>query len=878
MAIEKDVKVVISAVDQYSQGMGNFNVLAGGMLVAVEAVALALVAASIAAAKFGADLAGEVFESATDFHDAMYNVEAVAASFGTTGDQIGGVLDGLTQKFPITGKQAGEALQMIAQMGYGTVEQLDKVSDATNTLSIATGTDLQTAVSGTLSTLNAFGLAVGESDRITNLFAATSFSSSASVADLATAMRYAGSTAALAGISVEETAAMIGKLRDRGLEASQAGTTLRMALAQLLNQTDKGAAALAKYGLTYADVNPEVNSLAEIIGKFEGNTLGAKDAVDIFGVRAAVMAGVVNDGKDSFVEYTKSVTGTTAAHDAYTKKLETWKVVQENVLGTLDLFKKTIAGDLIPEILHFIGTTENEGIRGIINYTTQLETQYGNLGTAFAGVFSQLEDSFESAFADSFGTVEELYNFLSLIALGLGKNLEMVIQWGAIWAPIGKSFVDDWDNIVTVLNIVNGAFLIVNGTIALIHDAFVILYNAWATGMNLMKDPLLTIQIELTKLLLGMHKFIGLSPFANVDKDIEHFTKQLEDLQKQANDGDLIPKAKYWIDDIAKGFYDVSVNINTMKEPITAVEKELAKAGQSTTALAAGLRAAEIEAGYLDDKVEVIPSKILKAKDATEGAKDTMLDLVNATELAGAKTDEQKESILASRQATEDMNKAIGDGYETMVKVGDTWTQYSSGAEKAKDEVVNLDKAVSNMTDKEFSLYTEKFKADLALAAQESKQTSEIIQTNIEWQAKLDIEQAKAAAEVLKAAFESVGKSVEATADATSSMVSDFAGLLSSDKWISSSDKGFVQRMAEEQLELQKTAIENQTKLTDAQAAYLEAQTKRIANLGDEAQITVLGDGLKPHLEAIMWELFGAIRIRATQEGLDKLVLGVDLT
>jgi len=38
--------------------------------------------------------------------------------------------------------------------------------------------------------------------------------------------------------------------------------------------------------------------------------------------------------------------------------------------------------------------------------------------------------------------------------------------------------------------------------------------------------------------------------------------------------------------------------------------------------------------------------------------------------------------------------------------------------------------------------------------------------------------------------------------------------------------------------------------------------------------ITVTGDGLKPHLEAILWDLLAEIQIRATQEGFDALILG----
>ena len=74
----------------------------------------------------------------------------------------------------------------------------------------------------------------------------------------------------------------------------------------------------------------------------------------------------------------------------------------------------------------------------------------------------------------------------------------------------------------------------------------------------------------------------------------------------------------------------------------------------------------------------------------------------------------------------------------------------------------------------------------------------------------------------------------------------------------------------------QREALEMQKSLTEAEVDLMKAKTERIKSLSDEAMITVNGDGLKPHLEMIMWEIFEAIQIRATQEGLDKLLLGAN--
>ncbi len=119
----------------------------------------------------------------------------------------------------------------------------------------------------------------------------------------------------------------------------------------------------------------------------------------------------------------------------------------------------------------------------------------------------------------------------------------------------------------------------------------------------------------------------------------------------------------------------------------------------------------------------------------------------------------------------------------------------------------------------------------------------------------------------MKAAFDSVGESVKASAEAASSMFSALAGFegTGSKRW-------FLEDLLEEQIELEKIAVEAQAELSKAQAEYVRARAERMES--GEALITVDGAGLQPHLEMIMWELFGAIRIRATQEGLDQLLLG----
>jgi len=873
MTITKEVKVIISAVDQYSGSMLGFNTVAGGVVLAVGAITASMAAASIEAAKFATSLGIDVLKSASDFHDAMYNVEAVAQSFGTTGEQIDGILDRLTTKFPITGKQAGDALQSIAQLGMGAADELESMGNAVNILQIATGADLQTAIMGVSAVMNAWNMETEEADRVVNLFAATSFSTAADVSDMAEAMKYAGAAASLSGISIEETAALIGIFRNKGLEASQAGTTFRMTLAELYKETDRGREALAKYGLTYADLDPSIQSISDIIGKFAGKTISARDAVDIFGIRAQVMAGVINDGKEAFDGMVTAVTGTTAAYDAMEKKAGTWIVVQNQILGSTDQFKKAIAGDLLPELLKMIGTNENEGLRGAIVYMTTLEKTYGGLNDALEGGFGGVIDVLKDVFESSFGNVEELYNYLTLLAKGFADNLRIVAEWGGVWAKLGIESTNSLDLIQFALHSVNTSIAAVSFVVSGLHDVIALVMNGWIFGINSVEKGWADLQRIIILATLEIAKVMNDLPFIDMEDSIKSLEASYAAAEKKAKEAFDPEYVKYWSDDVAKAYYHAAESIEGMSAPIQAVKENTEGVGEAASEMATEISAAG------KSSEELLAA--INAMDSSGGmeklAEDTK-EVDAYTQLVGKNLvlvgDKLVESGQAAATAAQSIKAMGGDskGIVEYVKDGArAWVDYGIGIQEAKDKTVDLSKSIEDMSDREFSLYTEKFKADLALIAQESKQTHDLVMSNLEWQAKLDIAEVEANAERVKAAFESIGQSVEATASATADMLGSFAGFEGgmSDKW-------YMQRIIEQQMDLQREALNMQKDLTEAEIALMKAKTDRIKSLSDEAMITVNGDGLKPHLEMIMWEIFEQIKVRATQEGLDKLLLGAN--
>jgi TP901 family phage tail tape measure protein len=136
-----------------------------------------------------------------------------------------------------------------------------------------------------------------------------------------------------------------------------------------------------------------------------------------------------------------------------------------------------------------------------------------------------------------------------------------------------------------------------------------------------------------------------------------------------------------------------------------------------------------------------------------------------------------------------------------------------------------------------------------------------------EIKSKIDIAQIEADTSRVEAAFNSVNTVFQSTAEVISSLSGALAGL----------EQGTYESYAiidlmEEESARRQEALENQTKLTEAQIDYMAARTKAMES--GQALISISGEGLQPELEAFMWKIIDQVQIRANAEGSDFL-LGV---
>jgi len=137
----------------------------------------------------------------------------------------------------------------------------------------------------------------------------------------------------------------------------------------------------------------------------------------------------------------------------------------------------------------------------------------------------------------------------------------------------------------------------------------------------------------------------------------------------------------------------------------------------------------------------------------------------------------------------------------------------------------------------------------------------------IEARVQLNVAALQADTERVKAAFASIDNTVKSTGD----LLGGLFGQLNSNG-NSFRDQWAIEKQIGLENERRERALKLQEELTRATIDEMRARTQAMQN-GD-ALIKVDGAGLKPHLEAFMWEILRAIQTRVNRDGL-RLLVGV---
>ena len=270
-----------------SQTMGNIQKMGAGMTAAVTAPIVALGASS--------------FKTAAEFEQSMAKVAAVS---GATGKEFQALEQDALRLGSSTSFTASEVsgLQLeFAKLGF-TSDEITKVTEATLNLAKASGSDLARSAEVAGATLRGFGLEANETERVTDVMASSFSTTALDMESFAEAMKYVAPVANAAGISIEDTTAMLGSLANAGIKGSQAGTSLKRIMSELGSEggsVSEKIKMLAAEGITMGSAMDEVGRNAQsallVLGKSTGQTDELAEAYRNSAGSAKSMAGIMDN-------------------------------------------------------------------------------------------------------------------------------------------------------------------------------------------------------------------------------------------------------------------------------------------------------------------------------------------------------------------------------------------------------------------------------------------------------------------------------------------------------------------------------------------------------------------------------------------------------
>ena len=281
------------------------------------------------------------FVTIKDFEQQMAKVEAIT---GATDEEIKALsnsaktLGSSTRK---TATEVGKLQEELAKLGFTTDEILDATGAIIN-LSEATGSDLAQSSSVAAGVLNAFGLEASDTKQLVDVMAKSFSSSALDINKFEIGMANVGPVTAEAGVSVEETTAMLGILVDRNVQASKAGTGLRNVFL-----------TLSKEGKTLEGAMAEINSATDKSAK----------AVEIFGKENAVVATILASTRDEVNILNTSLNNT---DDDAAKMAET---MGDTLSGDLDKLTSAYEGFILS--LDSGQGPISKTIRGFLDFATE---------------------------------------------------------------------------------------------------------------------------------------------------------------------------------------------------------------------------------------------------------------------------------------------------------------------------------------------------------------------------------------------------------------------------------------------------------------------------------------------------------------------------
>lgn len=890
--IERTIAIIFEGDDRSTAAFKSVSSQLGALETSVEKTARLLAGGAEAVLKLDAALAAlavgglvYAYNKSVEFESAMAELQKVVGA-----DQVAALekakqaaLD-LSDTYGVASSQIVLAIADFKQAGFGLEDSMLLASNALKLVSVG-GVEAAEASDILKRVLKGLGEEAAFSSEVVATLNWVANNFSTDVGMLAEALARSAPLAGTFGMSMQEMAGILVPIIEVFQNSEMAATAFKTALARLKDDTANVEEAFKTLGFTQEFItNRQFMSTKDILFAV------AERFVDLDDNMKSVVASALF-GKEHFAKMTTVLENMgTVTRVASADTAEMTRVLGEELAIQLaksetqiDRFKTSfqnlaiVVGDQfkIAATEAIAGATEIENaLRQMVSDGTfdpvfDLINEFATeLGDFLRQVAQNLPDAFAqidfSSFVSALRTLRDAFTgYLGDIDLGtpegLAEALQRVIDVAASLVLVTKGMVDAFKPFATEI----GKFFI-----------------ALAQGDDEAKETIGNLlALGLAVETFGLKMAAAIAILSQVEKDwgfildamgatIKVFWNTLE----IGVNGikwlltDLAISANELFDRMTLGLLDVFQNniaaLEQIKENLdVAIDQDVGHAIDGWNNLAQAFGFAAGEAGGVRQEAEILSFAIndIPEEVSIDFKAFGLEDAKELIESYGVSVADIPEELILNLVAAED-SESFAKAWDAIKAAVPAERDVAVGAQGDQQQIQgvsnSLDVAARPRT-ATIDVETDTFKLE------QMKRQFDLMQTAVEWKAKLDIAEVQANAQIVEALAGTLSAAFSSSAEIISSSVSALAQY--DETFDLTGNRNFLKNVIQDELDLRERSMAATEALIEKQIEFMNAKLRAMSS-GD-ALVQIDGAGLQPHLEAFMWEVLSAIQTRVNEEG-----------
>ena len=334
--------------------------------------------------------------------------------------------------------QVADGMTALGRMGFNPSEIVNAISPVMD-LARGLGVTVDEAADMLGASLNQFGVGATEAVKYADILTKATNSAAISATELGESLKFSGAAGAAVGQTVEDVVALTMSLRNMGLDASQAGTSLRSIFLSLQN-AKKAAQFEELFNVNLRGSDGVLRSLVDVFAEAQQAAQGMGDTLagtvqELFGT-IATTAGVSLLSAPDLTENKETMKASAGAAKELREEMES------GLTGSFDALKSAVEGAsialgdaLAPEIKGLAETITKiaSALIGFIEDNKDLVKTLGRnaagllaVGAAFTalGVAARTASNLSGVAKSAFSALSETFLKLKATATGAGVGIQ----------------------------------------------------------------------------------------------------------------------------------------------------------------------------------------------------------------------------------------------------------------------------------------------------------------------------------------------------------------------------------------------------------------------------------------------------------------------